>query len=49
MALGKSLLYHGDVHGPAWTAERIAEVTPEQLRAVAEELLAAGLCELTLC
>lgn len=49
MALGKSLLYYGDVHGPAWTAERIAEVTPEQLRAVAEELLAAGLCELTLC
>lgn len=49
MAMGKSLLYYGEVRDTRWMSERIAEVTPEQMRSVAE-LLASPLCSsLTLC
>lgn len=48
MAMGKSVLYYGEVHDAAWTAERIREVTAEQVREVAETLATRGLSSLTL-
>lgn len=49
MALGKSLLYYGEVHDPVWTARRMEEVTAAQVRDVAQ-LLAPSLCSsLTIC
>lgn len=49
MSMGKSLLYYGEVHDAQWTRDRILEVTPEQVRATAERLLAGGFSELTIC
>lgn len=49
MSLGKSMLYYNEIHSPAWTAERISEVSAEEVRAVAEFLLNQGLSELTIC
>ncbi len=36
MALAKSLMYFGEIHDPASTAERIQAVTAEELRSIAE-------------
>lgn len=36
MALAKSLMYFGEIHDPATTAERIRSVTAEEMRSVAE-------------
>lgn len=49
MSMGKSLLYYDDVHDVEWTTERIREVTPEQVRAVAEMLAPDLTSNLTLC
>lgn len=49
MAMGKSLLYYGEIHDAQWTSERIMAVTAEQVRAVAEALLASGFSSLTIC
>lgn len=43
MALGKSLLHYGEIHDTAWTADRISEVSPEEMRTVAE-ILVSGQC-----
>jgi predicted Zn-dependent peptidase len=48
MALGKSLLYYGEIHDIEFTRRRIMELTAEELRAVAETLLQSGPCCLTL-
>ncbi len=48
MAMGKSLLYYGEIHDIAFTRRRIMELTAEELRAVAETLLQSGPCCLTL-
>lgn len=49
MGLGKSLLFYNTVHDAGWTAERMREVTPEQVREVAELLLDNGFSSLTIC
>ena len=49
MAMGKSLLYYDEIHDARWTSERIMAVTAEQVRAVAEGLLASGFSSLTIC
>lgn len=49
MAMGKSLLYYDEIHDDRWTSERIMAVTAEQVRAVAEGLLASGFSSLTIC
>ena len=43
MSMAKSLMYFGEVHSVADTAQRVREVTAEQLREVAE-LLSPALC-----
>lgn len=43
MALAKSLMFYGEIHDIHHAAERIREVTPEQLRASAELILTNGL------
>lgn len=48
MALAKSLMYYGEVHTAADTAERVREVTAEQMREVAEMLAAPTRSVLTL-
>ncbi len=48
MALGKSLLYYGEIHDIAYTRDRIMALTAEELRATAEELLRGGISTLTL-
>ena len=48
MALGKSLLYYGEVHDIAYSAERIREVTPGELRDIARLILDNGLSRLTI-
>lgn len=48
MALAKSLMYFGEIHDPATTAERIRAVTAEEMRSVAEEVAKGLLGTLTL-
>lgn len=48
MALAKSMLYFGEVHDIAFTAERIREITALQLREVAEFVASQPLCRLTI-
>ena len=48
MSMGRSLQYYGEVHDIAYAAERIREVSAEQVRAVAEKILDSGLSRLTL-
>lgn len=48
MSMGKSLLHFGEVRDMAYTAERIREVTAEQLREVAEMLAPEQCNRLTL-
>ncbi|MDE5876162.1 MAG: insulinase family protein [Muribaculaceae bacterium] len=48
MSLGKSVLYYGEVHDANYTRERIMEVTPEQIREVAELLAPQYRCSLSL-
>lgn len=49
MSMGKSLLYYDAVRDTRWVSERIAEVTPEQMRSVAELLAESNCSSLTLC
>lgn len=48
MSLGKSLLYYGEIHDTDYTRQRIMEVTPEQMREVAELLATPRRCSLSL-
>lgn len=48
MALAKSLLYFGEVHGIQHSADRIREVTPAQLQEMAQIILSNPLSSLTL-
>ena len=48
MSLGKSVLYFGEVHDIATTTGRIMEVTPEEMRDVAQFVFKDGLSTLTL-
>lgn len=48
MSMGRSLQYYGEVHDIAYAAERIREVSAEQVRAMAEKILDSGLSRLTL-
>ena len=48
MSLAKSLLYFGEVHDVRFTAERMREVTADQLRDVAQFIAAQPLSRLTL-
>ena len=49
MSLGKSLLYYDEVHDCDWTSARIADVTAEDVRAVAELVATGTASRLTLC
>lgn len=48
MSLGKSVLYHDEIHDITSTAERIRAVTAQELREVAEIVFGKGLSTLTL-
>lgn len=48
MSLGKSMLYYNEVHDAVYTRERIMEVTPGQMREVAELLTGQYRCSLSL-
>lgn len=48
MSLGKSVLYFNKIHDITTTTQRIMEVSPEEMRTVAEILFTPGLSTLTL-
>lgn len=48
IAMGKSVLYFGEVRDAAKTAESLMKVTPEEIRLIAEMVATRGLSRLTL-
>lgn len=48
MSMAKSLLYYGEIHDVVTITERIAGVSREELRSIAESLASAPLCRLTI-
>lgn len=48
MSMAKSLMYYNEIHGIREFTERLREVTPEELRSVAEQVLNAPTCRLTI-
>ena len=48
MSMAKSLMYYGEIHDIDTMTDRLREVTPAQLRDVAEMLVNSPLCRLTI-
>lgn len=49
IAMGRSLMYYGEIHDTRHVAERILDVSAEQVRGMAERILTSRLSRLTLC
>jgi len=49
MSMGKSILFYDELHDPQWTSRRIQDVTPEQMRSVAEIVASDAKSWLELC
>lgn len=48
IAMGKSLLYYGEIRNNDYTREQIMSLTPERLRSCAEKILSKGLSRLSI-